>query len=149
LEDNNIDPEGNDDIPFRRYTRIPLSAEVLVVTGDYAFKSECLDLSVGGCLIKLPRGKVHPDNDIKVHFYRNENIQLNPFNVAGEAVRVISAEKLKEGSSYYDLIGVQFINLKRSEREALREKIREIVFTTESDIEIQRILKRHTALSAA
>ena len=62
LDENNIDPEDEDDVPFRRSIRIPLSSEVLTIVDDYAFKSECIDLSTGGCLIKLPRGKIKPDS---------------------------------------------------------------------------------------
>lgn len=149
LEENNIDPDDGDDVPFRRSIRIPVSSEVLTIVDDYVFKSECIDLSTGGCLIKLPRGKISPDSNIKIHFYNNSTINLHPFNIKGEAVRVISAEKLKEGSSYYDLIGVQFSSLKRSEREALKTKIREIVFTTIADVEIERVLRRQSALNAA
>lgn len=149
LAKNNIDPDESDDVPFRRSIRIPVSSEVLTIVDDYVFKSECIDLSTGGCLIKIPRGKISPDSNIKIHFYGNTGIKLQAFNIQGEAVRVISAAKLKEGSAYYDLIGVQFINVKRSEKEALKEKIKEIVFTTIADVEIERVLNRQSALNAA
>ncbi len=149
LDENNIDPDDSDDVPFRRSIRIPLSSEVLTIVDDYVFKSECIDLSTGGCLIKLPRGKIKAGAEIKIHFYGNDGMKLESFNVSGEAVRVLSAEKLKEGSSYYDLIGVQFTNLKRSEKEGLKAKIREIVFTTLADVTIDRVLRRQAALSAA
>ncbi len=149
LDENNIDPGASDEIPFRRSIRIPLSSEVLTIVDDYVFKSECIDLSTGGCLIKLPRGKIKPDSNIKIHFYGNDGIKLEAFNVSGEAVRIISAEKLKEGSSYYDLVGVQFNNVKRIEREELKTRIREIVFTTLADVTIDRVLRRQAALSAA
>ncbi len=149
LDENNIDPDDSDDVPFRRSIRIPLSSEVLTIVDDYVFKSECIDLSTGGCLIKLPRGKIKADSEIKIHFYGNDKMKLESFNISGEAVRVLSAEKLKEGSSYYDLIGVQFTNVKRSEKEALKGKIREIVFTTLADVTIDRVLRRQAALSAA
>lgn len=149
LEENNIDPNDSDESPFRRSIRIPISSEVLTIVDDYVFKSECIDLSTGGCLIKLPRGKIKPDSNIKIHFYSNDGIKLGAFNISGEAVRVFSAAKLKEGSSYYDLIGVQFNNIKRSEREELKDKIREIVFTTLADVTIDRVLRRHAALNAA
>lgn len=148
LDENNIDPGDSDEIPFRRSIRIPLSSEALITIDSYVFKSECIDLSTGGCLVKLPRGKIKPDSNIKIHFYKNENIKLQAFNISGEAVRVLSASKLKEGSSYYDLIGVQFNNLKRSEREKLKTHIREIVFTTLTDVSIERVLRRHAALAA-
>lgn len=149
LEENRIDPDDSDDIPFRKFVRIPISSEVLTVVDDYVFKSECIDLSTGGCLIKLPQGKIKPDSNIKLHFYRNDKIKLDSFNITGEAMRILSAEKLKEGSSYCDLIGVQFMNVKHSEKEALKEKIRKIVFTTLAEVTIDRALKRQTALSAA
>lgn len=149
LEENNIDPDDSDDVPFRRSIRIPVSCEVLTIVDDFVFTSECIDLSTGGCLIKLPRGKIKADSQIKIHFYGNKHINLSPFNIHGESVRIISAPKLKEGSSYYDLIGVEFQNVKKADRDALRSKIREVVLTTLSDVEIDRVLRRHTALSAA
>ncbi len=149
LSKNNITKNENDDIPFRRSIRIPLSSEVLTILGDYTFKSECIELSTGGCLIKLPRGKVRPDSKIKIHFYTNNSIKLNAFNISGEAVRILSAERLKEGSSYYDLIGVKFKLANSSEKETLKNKIREIIFTTQADITINRVLRRQSALSVA
>lgn len=149
LEENNIDPSDQDDVPFRRSIRIPLSSEVLTIVDDYAFKSECIDLSTGGCLIKLPRGKLKPDSKIKIHFYENGKIQLDAFNISGEVVRVLSAEKLKEGTSYYDLIGIQFEAMKKSEKETLKTKIKEIVLTTMADVTIDRVLNRQSALNAA
>lgn len=149
MDENNFDPEDEDDVPFRRSVRIPISSEVLTIVDDYAFKSECIDLSTGGCLIKLPRGKIKPDSSIKIHFYENGKIKLSAFNINGEAIRIVSAEKLKEGSSYYDLVGVQFDIVKKSEKEFLKEKIREIVFTTLAEVTIDRVLKRQTALNAA
>ncbi len=146
---NNITSDTSTDIPFRKSLRVPLSSQVLTILGDYTFKSTCIDLSTGGCLIKLPRGKIKPDSKIKIHFYTNDEIKLSAFNILGEAVRILSAEKLKEGSSYYDLIGVKFKILSNSDKETLRNKIREIVFKTQADATIDRVLKRQFALSAA
>ena len=149
LEENNIDPEEDNDVPFRRSIRIPVSCEVLTIVDDFIFTSECIDLSTGGCLIKLPRGKVKANSKIKVHFYSNEHINLQPFNIHGESVRTISAAHLKEGTSYYDLIGVQFQSVKKDQRDALRSKIKEIVLTTLSDVTIDRVLRRNQVLAAA
>jgi len=149
LEENNIDPEEDNDVPFRRSIRIPLSCEVLTVVDDFVFKSECIDLSTGGCLIKLPRGKIKPNSTIKIHFYGDKGINLTAFNIQGESVRTISAAHLKEGSSYFDLIGVQFQNVKKENRDSLRQKIKEIVLTTMSDVTIDRVLSRNKVLAAA
>jgi len=149
LEENDLDPEEDNDVPFRRSIRIPVTCEVLTVMDDFVFKSECIDLSTGGCLLKLPRGKIKPNSKIKIHFYNNSKINLTAFNVTGEAVRTVSASHLTEGSSYYDLIGIQFQNVKKDNKEALRTKIKEIVLTTLSDVTIDRVLKRNKVLSAA
>lgn len=149
LDENNIDPQEDNDVPFRRSIRIPVSCEVLTIVDDFVFTSECIDLSTGGCLIKLPRGKIKPNSKIKIHFYGHKNINLAAFNIHGESVRTISAAHLKEGTSYYDLVGVQFQNVKKESRDALRTKIKEIVLTTLSDVTIERVLNRNQVLSAA
>jgi len=147
LEDNNIDPD--DDVTFRRSIRIPLSCEVAVIVDDFVFKSECIDLSTGGCLIKLPRGKIQANSSLKIHFYGNSKLHLKAFNISGETVRTVSASNLTEGSSYFDLIGVQFNTIKKEDRTALKETIQEIVLTTLSDVTIDRVLNRSKVLAAA
>lgn len=142
------DPDDNDEVHYRRSVRVPVSTQALVVMGDYCFKCECIDISSGGCLIKLPRGKIRPESYFGVHFYRNRKLNLEAFNVKGEAVRVVSAAKLLEGSSYYDLIGVQFDIIKKSEKEQLKEMLRGLVFKTLSEVEINRVLKRQSSLAA-
>ena len=149
LEENNIDPEEDNDVPFRRSIRIPVSCEVLTIVDDFVFTSECIDLSTGGCLIKIPRGKIKANSKIRIHFYGNDHINLAAFNINGESVRNISAAHLKEGTSYFDLIGVQFQNVKKENRDALRSKIKEIVLTTLSDVAIERVLRRNQVLAAA
>jgi len=148
LEENNVDPE-EEDVPFRRSIRIPVSCEVLTIVDDFVFKSECIDLSTGGCLIKLPRGKIKANSVMKIHFYGNSKMHLKAFNISGETVRTVSASNLTEGSSYYDLIGVQFNSFKKEDKANLRETIKEIVLTTLSDVTIERVLNRSKVLAAA
>lgn len=142
------DPDNMDEIHFRRSIRIPLSTETLVVANNYFFKAECMDLSTGGCLIKLARGKLKIDQKFIIHFYENPSLNLPAFNIHCEAVRALSAAKLHEGSAYYDLVGVQFENLKKSDKDKLKETIKNLVFNTKSDITINHILRRQSSLAS-
>lgn len=142
------DPEDMDEIHFRRSVRIPVSTETLVILNNYYFKAECVDLSTGGCLLKLSRGKIKVDQKFNLHFYENPHLNLPAFNIQCDAVRILSAAKLHEGSAYYDLVGVQFENLKKSDKDALKETIKNLVFNTKPNVRINQILKRQTSLAS-
>lgn len=147
LEENDIDPEDGSEVPFRRSIRIPTFSEAIVVIDDILFKCKCIDLSTGGCLLKVPKGKIKVESEIKIHFYKDSKINLMSFNAKGEVMRVISATKIKEDTSAYDLLGVKF-ELKKTAKQNLKAKLREIIFTTLSDDNIEQVLNRGKALSA-
>lgn len=148
LQELDVDPDDLSDIHFRKSIRIPTNTEVIAVMGNQSVKCVCLDLSTGGCLLKVARGKIKLDRDLKIHFYSNPQRNITSMNFRGEAVRVVSAEKLKEGSHFFDLIGVKFEELKKSQKDKVKHMIKNVVFNTESEDDIQKIIKRDTALSA-
>lgn len=144
LDESEFDPDENEDIPFRKSIRIPLSSEVMVIVDDLFFRGEALDLSTGGCLIRVPKGKLLADSQFKVHFYENSEIQLLPFNAGGNAVRVVAESKVENQRSSSDLVGMQFTSLKKDEKENLRDRLRQIVLATETNEEIGAFIKRNS-----
>ena len=53
-----LDPEDLDTIHFRKSMRVDFKELVLVVSGNQLFQAICLDLSTGGCMVKVRRGKI-------------------------------------------------------------------------------------------
>lgn len=148
LEEQNVDPEDSADIHFRRAMRVPLKNEVLLVGGEYCFKSMCMDVSTGGCLLKVSRGKIRLDSNVKIHIYEDKNKNFPSFNFIGEAVRVFSADKVEEDSNLYDLVGIKFLETAHYKKSELREALRNMVFNTIDDEDIVKIMRRDKALAA-
>ncbi len=144
LDEQGIDPTDNDEIPFRRSVRIPISSEVMVVIEDRFFKGEVLDLSTGGCLLRISKGKVKTDDVIKIHFYENTNANLLAFNAGGGVVRAVSEEKVEHHRSSTDLVGIKFNPMKKEAKDDLRLRIRDLVLSSQSNQNINQIIKRNS-----
>lgn len=143
LEEQGVDPRDNDEIPFRRSIRIPISSEVMMVIEDRHFKAEILDLSAGGCLLRLTKGKVKTDDPIKLHFYQNDEANLLAFNASGAVVRAVSEDKVEQQRSSTDLVGIKFDPMKKEAKDDLRERIRLLVHESSTDQQINSVIRRN------
>jgi hypothetical protein len=141
FEENELDPEDHDAIHFRKSMRVPLKETILAVSGNQLFKALCLDVSTGGCMIKVPRGRIPLDSMIKIHIYENENKNCPAFNLKGKVIRVISQERRSEGETLFDHLGIEFLLGKKSQREVLQSTLRDMVFNYKEE-KIEETFKR-------
>ena len=142
FSENDLDPEDHEAIHFRKSMRVPLKETILAVSGNQLFKAHCLDLSTGGCMIKVPRGKIPVDSMLKIHIYENGNKNCPSFNLKGKVIRIISQERRNDAETLFDHLGIEFTNHHKSQREVLQSTLRDMIFNYKEEEEIAEAFKR-------
>lgn len=139
FEEMDLDPEDHEAIHFRKSMRVPFKEAILIVSGNQVFKAVCLDVSTGGCMIKVKRGQIPMDSQIKIHIYNNDDMNCPAFNLRGTVTRNIAQKRESEAGTLYDHLGVEFSGVKKSQRDILQNTLRDIVFNyRESDSVFKR-----------
>ena len=141
FEENDLDPDDHDAIHFRKSMRVPLKEVILAVSGNQVFKANCLDVSTGGCMIEVLRGRIPLDSIIKIHIYNNDDKNCPAFNLKGKVIRIISPERRNENETLFDRLGIEFTHSKKSQKEVLQATLREMVFNYKDD-QIEDTFKR-------
>lgn len=128
FQEADLDPDDHDAIHFRKSMRVPFKEIVLVVSGNQLFQAVCLDVSTGGCMIKVKRGRVPMDSQLKIHIYNNDGLNCPSFNLIGSVKRIIPQDRKSEGETLYDHLGIEFSQVKKSQRDVLQQTLRDMVF---------------------
>jgi len=136
FDEMDLDPEDHEAIHFRKAMRVPFKEAVLVVSGNQLFQAICIDVSTGGCMIKVKRGKIPMDSQIKIHIYDNKELNCPTFNLIGTVKRIIAQDVKKENETLFDQLGIEFSMVKKSQRELLQNTIREMVFNYKDNLDV-------------
>ncbi len=144
FEENEMNPDDQENVHFRKTMRVPLMETVLTLNGNQLFKAHCIDVSTGGCMIKVPRGKVPIDSTIKVHIYKNDKKNLPSFNLKGSVIRIIPIKERSDCGNFFDHVGVEFTNGNKSHKDNLQETLRNLIFNFNED-EFKMAIENRTA----
>ena len=122
--------------------RVPLKETILTAFENQLFKAMCLDISAGGCMIKVPRGRVPVDSIVKIHIYNNDTKNCPAFSLKGKVIRIIPQGKTDE-SDLFDHLGVEFENGEKFKRDALQSTLRNMIFNyKEKEKKVEDVFKR-------
>lgn len=132
LDENNINLDS--DIPLRKSIRVPLSAELAIVTNARMFKAHSLDVSTTGLMIKTLKSGLQSNNKLKIHMYESKEQKLPALNITGVIVR-----KLDKKDNKYDYFGVNFENLSQEQRETIHHLIRMCILQGTSEHAVSEV----------
>lgn len=145
LKEHNIDLTT--DIPLRKSIRVPLTAEIAVISEGRMFKAATCDMSTSGMMIKINRFSIKEGLTIRIHLYSDTNQKLQSLNFSAKVVRKIhkpdpSSSKDKEALSpfqKFDHYGIEFVDMEEKEKEQVKELIRQSIMEGQKRVAVDEI----------
>jgi hypothetical protein len=113
--------KANDTVFFRRHhPRNNYECELIIHDNNRVWKGKAIELSEGGAGVIIENAMILPGQNIYLHF--KPGLITKPFNVLSEVVskRYVKGVRDHETPIVY---GIKFINIQKTDREAIRANI--------------------------